>query len=623
MSPHSNDPSAVAYSYIRFSSPEQAKGDSLRRQTQKTAEWCERRGIHLDASLSLRDLGVSAFKGRHRDDKKALGQFLKLVERGRIPKGSYLVIENLDRLSREDERKALRLWMDILDAGINIVQLTPETVFRHDKTDMMDVMRAIIELSRGHSESVIKSERLARAWQERKRKGRENGDTVTNRLPAWIEERDGKRVLIPERAAVVKRIFQLAGRDYGHGRIARLLNAEHVPPIGRSGVWCRAYIALLVARDRRVLGEYQPKFRDGTPDGDPILDYFPPAVTKEEWIAAQRGRAERRINRRDTRPVDEELVKTMYRKGETVGAIAKELEISRPRVYRLLAKLRERQRPQDKGNRRVHLFSGLLVNARDGLPYYPTTRYNNDGKKVKALVASSREKNGPHAYGFPYEVFERAVLECLREINPKEILEGANGHDDVVNLETELGIVQAELVEMSSFMEENGFSTTIGKRIAKLEDQERELLEKLQTAQQKAANPLSASWGEMRSLLDVLDNATDPEDVRIRLRAALKRIVEKMHLLVVHQGKERLAWVQIDFTEGPHREYQIRSRQATVYNSGFWQVQSCRADEFPSLTAMAVDLADRHCDDCMVGQLESMIEDVDTIFRHCEKHIIE
>src|SRR5262249_44049183 len=151
------------------STPDQLKGDSLRRQTQATAEWCERNGVTLDTSLTLRDLGVSAFRGAHRTgDKHALGAFLKLANQGRIPRGSYLVIENLDRLSREDERTALRLWMDILDAGINIVQLQPETVFRHEKSDMMDIMRAIIELSRGHSESVRKSERVSAAWGQRR-----------------------------------------------------------------------------------------------------------------------------------------------------------------------------------------------------------------------------------------------------------------------------------------------------------------------------------------------------------------------------------------------------------------------------------------------------------------------
>src|SRR5262249_49327237 len=145
--------------YIRFSTPEQLKGDSLRRQLEGTAAWCEKNGVPLDTSLTLRDLGVSAFRGAHRDDKHCLAQFLRAVSQGRVAKGSYLVIENLDRLTREDERTALRLWLDILDAGVNIVQLHPETVFRYEHSDMTDIIRAIIELSRGHSESRMKSKR--------------------------------------------------------------------------------------------------------------------------------------------------------------------------------------------------------------------------------------------------------------------------------------------------------------------------------------------------------------------------------------------------------------------------------------------------------------------------------
>jgi hypothetical protein len=34
----------VAYSYIRFSSPEQAKGDSVRRQAELRDAWLERNG---------------------------------------------------------------------------------------------------------------------------------------------------------------------------------------------------------------------------------------------------------------------------------------------------------------------------------------------------------------------------------------------------------------------------------------------------------------------------------------------------------------------------------------------------------------------------------------------------
>jgi DNA invertase Pin-like site-specific DNA recombinase len=575
MSDHST---AVAYSYIRFSSPQQAAGDSLRRQTAATSAWCKKNDVKLDTSLSLRDLGVSAFKGRHRDDKHALGVFLKLAERGRIPRGSYLVIENLDRLSREDERKALRLWMDILDAGINIVQLTPETVFRHEKSDMIDVMRAIIELSRGHSESAIKSERLARAWQERKRKGREEGEIVTNRLPAWIEERDGKLRLIPERAAVVKRVFTLAANGYGHGRIARLLATEGVPCFGRSGQWCRAYIACLISRDRRAVGEYQPRFKNGKPDGEPIPGYFPAAVTEAEWLRAQAGKSSRKSTYQRGNPVELQTVLSMYQSGKRVAEIARELKISPPRVYRMLAKEGQYQ-AAEKGNRAVYLFSKLLVNARDGQAYYPGTRMSK-GLPYKALIAStSVEKNGKHAYGFPYLVFERAVLKFLKEINPRDILAGVNGHDDVVKLEAEFGGIEKEIAEASAWMDAHGFSTTIAKRVTALEDRRKEVSKHLAEARQKAANPLSAAWGEAQSLLEVLDSAADKEDARLRLRAAIRRIVDSIHLLVIPRGRDRLAAVQIWFTDKKqHRDYLIYNRStkanAKTRIEGAWWCRS-------------------------------------------------
>src|ERR1700730_14393636 len=87
----------IAISYIRFSTSEQRKGDSLRRQTEGTERWCEKNGIPLDRELSCHDGGRSAYHGKHRSDKAALGRFLELVKQGRVPQGSYLIIENLDR----------------------------------------------------------------------------------------------------------------------------------------------------------------------------------------------------------------------------------------------------------------------------------------------------------------------------------------------------------------------------------------------------------------------------------------------------------------------------------------------------------------------------------------------
>src|SRR5262249_35720511 len=145
----------TAYSYIRFSHPDQAKGDSLRRQTEAAAEWCKVKGVTLDASTTLHDLGKSAFLGKHREnpDRHALAAFLKLAEGGRIPTGSYLLIENLDRLSREEEVPACHLLTSILMKGIKVVQMMPSEMLLTDKSNGWELMRAVMELSRGHNES--------------------------------------------------------------------------------------------------------------------------------------------------------------------------------------------------------------------------------------------------------------------------------------------------------------------------------------------------------------------------------------------------------------------------------------------------------------------------------------
>src|SRR5262249_45931284 len=118
----------VAISYLRFSSPEQAKGDSVRRQTDLRDGWLKRNKVRLDTSLRLEDKGVSGYTGAHRGnpDRHALATLMHLVEEGRIEPGTYLIVENLDRLSREDIIPALTLVLNLIQAGIRIVQLTPQ-----------------------------------------------------------------------------------------------------------------------------------------------------------------------------------------------------------------------------------------------------------------------------------------------------------------------------------------------------------------------------------------------------------------------------------------------------------------------------------------------------------------
>src|SRR5262249_14605389 len=161
-----------------------AEGDSLRRQTEKAADWCRRHGARLDTATTLHDLGKSAFLGKHRKnpDRNALAAFLKLVEQGRVPRGSYLIVESLDRLTREDVRPALGLLLSLIDAGVRIVQLIPVEEVYDEDVEPMQLMMALMELSRGHSESRVKSERNSAAWVEKRERARHDGEVLTRRL---------------------------------------------------------------------------------------------------------------------------------------------------------------------------------------------------------------------------------------------------------------------------------------------------------------------------------------------------------------------------------------------------------------------------------------------------------
>jgi DNA invertase Pin-like site-specific DNA recombinase len=289
----------IAYSYIRFSTPEQRKGNSLPRQLEAAADWCLRNGARLDEKLSFRDLGTSGFTGEHRKnpDRNALAAFLRMVEQGKIPKGSYLIIENLDRLTREHIRPALTLLLNLIEAGIRVVQLKPVEQVYDEHVEPMVLMMAIMELARGHGESLRKSDLIGKAWAAKKRQARER--LVTTVLPGWVRLEDDRLELIPERAAVVKRIFHLAGSGYGLKLIGQILTREGVPPFGPSGRWTRGYLHLILT-DRRVLGEYQPmkgKSNNRKKDGEPVAGYFPAVIDEDEFVTVQGCIRERKKHR--------------------------------------------------------------------------------------------------------------------------------------------------------------------------------------------------------------------------------------------------------------------------------------------------------------------------------------
>ena len=191
---------AKALSYIRFSTPGQKLGDSLRRQTERTAAYCVEHGLDLDETL--RDEGVSGFRGKHVGRRGALGRFLARVKAGEIPRGSVLIVEAFDRLSRQTPREALAQFLDLINAGIVVVTLIDGQQF--DKTTV-DANVGQIFLSIGlmlgaHSESKTKSDRVRASWGARREK-------ITRMIPAWLAVVDGRYLVKPEARAIITTIF--------------------------------------------------------------------------------------------------------------------------------------------------------------------------------------------------------------------------------------------------------------------------------------------------------------------------------------------------------------------------------------------------------------------------------
>ena len=116
-----------AFSYLRMSTDLQLKGDSRRRQLALSRAYAESNGLDLAKDAELEDIGISAFKGANVSEG-ALGRFLEAVKSGAVPPGSYLLVESLDRLSRQQVSTALSLFLRIIEADIVLVTLFDNNV---------------------------------------------------------------------------------------------------------------------------------------------------------------------------------------------------------------------------------------------------------------------------------------------------------------------------------------------------------------------------------------------------------------------------------------------------------------------------------------------------------------
>ena len=292
------------YSYTRFSTPEQAEGDSKRRQSEGARRWMERKNaertrellppLAFDERLNLTDLGVSAFRGANVGEDKGLGGFLLACRMGLIPAGSYLVVESLDRVSRMTPRRVSRILDDIVDAGVVIATLSDGQEYDAERldSDPTALLIALIVSWRAHEESKVKGQRLSAAWAEKRQRVRDGRDAkLTSKGPSWLQWTPSGWQEHPTNADTVRRIFRMTLEGIGEHKIAQELNAQAVPVMGRGKMWHRSTIAK-VLRSPSVIGTLLPGRMDHSEGRkvrkleQPIAGAFPAVVSIADWTAS-------------------------------------------------------------------------------------------------------------------------------------------------------------------------------------------------------------------------------------------------------------------------------------------------------------------------------------------------
>jgi DNA invertase Pin-like site-specific DNA recombinase len=274
----------------RVSSGPQERGGGHRRQESPQAiaaarRWCERNGYQLQPER-LHFTG-SAYKGHHMRPGAPQREWLERAIRGELGDRPALLVEQLDRLTRQAGHDAegglAELLYRAFPAGVVIADLGDGVTYSSEEFERNDrLLGELLEEARlAHRESVKKSRRLTSHWQQ-VREDMAAGRIVRPRqlAPWWITATSGSWQL-NEHAPLARRIFDLA---LLHGCVitTRILNAEEVPTPGRKQGprWTATFVNNTV-RNPAAWGCCSLRGLE------PLPGIFPPLISREQFDLVQ------------------------------------------------------------------------------------------------------------------------------------------------------------------------------------------------------------------------------------------------------------------------------------------------------------------------------------------------
>ena len=472
------------YSYARWSSDAQSDGDSLRRQIQLAEGWCQHRGLPL-AGFD-KDEATSAWKGRNQREGSGLSRLLK-----QIKPGDYLLVEDNDRLSRQDWLTACNFLRDIVGKGVVVVTLANgnEIDKQRFERDPGCFLPVVLRSHLGHDENEKKSERIKASWEARRQRLRD-GKAANLHLPCWLAWDDDvdMPVLVENNATVIRKMFALALGGLGCQTIARTLHKEgcnlvvegkrrkRILTISAPYVWRTLRNKLTIGYGVYVL--------------PPPPGVYPPVVEEQTFYAVQQ-RLE--MNKHQTAPRSAStasLFTGIAHCSKCNGTLCRFTQCRGGKTYKYLV-----------------CSDTLHKHGRCGMA---SIRYDAVENTFLDLLANS-------------DLIRRALAERQEEPSELDVLRG------------KLVTVQSQANKLFAAIEGDDCPVRrVMDRLRELEAEESQLVGQVQAAIAKVKHqkPAESAYGEIRSLADRI---REPE-MRLRLRAALPSLVEK---IVVELGQNR------------------------------------------------------------------------------------
>lgn len=237
----------AVYSYIRWSTDRQQDGSSEERQTQAIQRFCKH--FKLEVVEEIADKGVSSLRGKNYHAGN-LGKFIARAKDKLIPKGSILLFENVDRMTRMDTAQAAMLFLEILHAGIDIGIADDLKIYSVENLGTGEFMDILMEVKRANGESVRKRDFSIKGWNA-KRSQQQQGKPITEKSPSWLKVESGEFVVLEDKVEQIKALFENT-LIHGVAAAARLVNETY-------GSEYKIYQAQYLLKNRRLIGEHTLK----------------------------------------------------------------------------------------------------------------------------------------------------------------------------------------------------------------------------------------------------------------------------------------------------------------------------------------------------------------------------